>query len=148
MRTMSKIGVVSAMALVLATACADDGLDGQDELGADESGAVDEPGAEARAGGCEIHIGTTFRSGNTIIGYGSQANCGSQGTSYLTIQRSRWFGWEDLTTQSVTGSGHDVYVSYNCSGTGTHTFRTIHTGRTIGGNPVFKGSNQITVTCN
>lgn len=96
---------------------------------------------------CEIHIGVTRASGNVISGYGSQANCGTKGTSYLTIQRSRWYGWEDLVTQTVTGSGHDVYVKYNCAGTGTHDFRTIHTARTIGGEPRFKESNHIRVSC-
>jgi hypothetical protein len=97
---------------------------------------------------CELHIGLTTRSGDIIRGYGSQANCGSSGRSYLTIQRSRWYGWEDLATATVIGSGHDVYVTYNCAGTGTHTFRTIHTGSTIGGTPLFKESNRITATCN
>jgi hypothetical protein len=106
------------------------------------------PEAASIAASCQIHIGVTSRSGNTISGFGSQENCGTMGVSQLTIQRSRFFGWEDLTTVNVVGSGHDVFVRYNCSGTGTHDFRTIHTGRTIGGTPLFKGSNIITATCN
>jgi hypothetical protein len=145
MRTMSMIGVVSAMALLLATACAEEGLDGQDEIGAEDNGAVDEPAGEARS--CQIHIGPTYRSGNSIFGYGSQAGCGSTGTSNLIIQRLRWFGWEDLATRTVQGSGHDVYVSYDCSGTGTHTFRTIHGTINLNASPRLKVSNEIRVNC-
>lgn len=114
---------------------------------APHGGDAAEPGSLSTLATCELHIGVTRKSGNTISGYGSQANCGSNGRSYLTVQRSRWYGWEDLTTVPVIGSGHDVYVRYNCASSGTHTFRTIHTGRTIGGTPAFKESNRLTVTC-
>ncbi|MEV4568574.1 hypothetical protein AB0K12_32805 [Nonomuraea sp. NPDC049419] len=98
---------------------------------------------------CELHIGRTTKSGNTIIGYGSQSqDCGTGGTSQLVIQRHRWSGWtDDLATATVVGRGHDVYVRYNCSGTGTHTYRTIHRGRTVGGSPEFKESNHLRVSC-
>jgi hypothetical protein len=96
---------------------------------------------------CSLQIGTTYKSGTTIVGYGSQADCGSSGTSYLTIQRSRWYGWQDLATVTLIGSGYDKYVRYNCSGSGTHTYRTIHTGRTVGGEPRFNESNHLRVSC-
>jgi hypothetical protein len=97
---------------------------------------------------CELHIGPTTKSGSTIVGFGSQSqDCGTGGTSTLVIQRSRWYGWENLASATVTGSGYDAYVRYNCSGTGTHTFRTYHSGRTIGGSPRFKESNHLRVTC-
>ncbi len=95
---------------------------------------------------CEIHIGTLTRSGNTLTGRGSQANCGPKGTSYLTMQRSRWYGWEDLKTVKIVGPGEN-YVKYNCSGTGKHEFRVIHTGRTVGDKPVFKESAHHTWNC-
>ncbi|MEU6711299.1 hypothetical protein ABZ897_07420 [Nonomuraea sp. NPDC046802] len=97
---------------------------------------------------CELHIGKTSKSGKTIVGFGSQSrDCGTRGKSTLVIQRSRWYGWEDLASKTVTGSGYDGYVRYNCSGAGTHTYRTIHVGRTIGGSPKFKESNRIRVSC-
>jgi hypothetical protein len=118
---------------------------------ADEAAAQAEASKHAPsitpAASCDLQIGVTRKNGNDISGYGSQSNCGPNGDSYLTIQRSRWYGWEDLSTQTVHGSGHDVYVHYNCAGTGTHEFRTIHTATTIGGNYKFKESNHITVTC-
>ncbi|GAA3162629.1 hypothetical protein [Nonomuraea salmonea] len=97
---------------------------------------------------CELHVGRTSKSGSTIVGFGSQSqDCGTSGTSTLVIQRSRWYGWEDLANTTVTGRGYDAYVRYNCTGTGTHTYRTIHVGRTVGGSPAFKESNHLRVSC-
>lgn len=143
---MRKINIVGS--LLLAALCSTAYAEGLVE----SPGAVDDKGGESGddvdlEATCEIHIGTTYRSGSTIVGYGSQANCGTNGRSTLTIQRSRWYGWEDLVSIPVIGSGHNVYVRYNCAGTGTHDFRTIHTGRTVGGAPLFKGSNVIRVSC-
>lgn len=104
--------------------------------------------AQAAALACELHIGKTYKSGSTIVGYGSQTpDCGPNGVSTLTIQRSRWYGWENLASATVRGPNYDQYVRYNCSGTGTHTYRTIHQGRTIGGSIKIKISNEIRVSC-
>lgn len=121
-----------------------------DSLGEEAVAAVAESQAEsvemmARAS-CEIHIGTLTRSGNTLTGRGSQANCGPKGTSYLTMQRSRWYGWEDLKTVKIVGPGEN-YVKYNCAGTGKHEFRVIHTARTVGNKPLFKESAHHTWNC-
>jgi hypothetical protein len=75
---------------------------------------------------CVPQIGVTTRSGNVIDGYGSLSNCGAgAGTATLTLQRSRWFGWESMATAIVTGPGYDQHVRYNCSGTGVHDYRTL-----------------------
>ncbi|TYB36392.1 hypothetical protein FXF50_19985 [Micromonospora sp. AP08] len=106
------------------------------------------PASPASAAGCELHIGTTYKSGSQIVGYGSQANCGSSGVSYLRIQKQTCIGcWSTLKTVSLTGSGFDKYIYYNCSGTGTQTYRTTHSGDTIGGGFKFKESNHIRVSC-
>src|SRR5882724_6015705 len=70
-----------------------DGLRAEDAVG-----AVDASGTSPAAvpASCQYNLGSTFRSGNTIIGFGNQSNCGTSGVTYLTIQRSRWYGWEDL----------------------------------------------------
>lgn len=151
MREFKVISSVVLFALLTTSACVDTFDEDLAAMGAEDRAVVNEEvlsqSVEAAAT-CQLHLGPTSRSGNTITGYGSQESCGTQGRSTLTIQRSRWFGWEDLVSSTVTGSGHDVFVRYNCSGTGTHEFRTIHTGRTISGSPNFKESNHITVTCN
>jgi len=95
---------------------------------------------------CDIYIGTLTRSGNTLTGRGSQANCPPRSTSYLTMQRSRWYGWENLKTVKIVGPGEN-YVNYNCAGTGKHEFRVIHTARTIEGKPRFKESARHTWSC-
>ncbi|MEH2238909.1 hypothetical protein [Nostoc sp.] len=101
---------------------------------------------QAEAATCNVQIGKTIRSGNTIIGYGSLSNCPYTSSANLIIQRSRFYGWQDMATVKVTGS-KDVYVSYNCSGTGTHDFRTTISGYTVGGKFRFKESNHIKASC-
>ena len=69
-----------------------------------------------------------------------------QRVSYLTMQRSRWYGWEDMKTVKIVGPGEN-YVKYNCSRTGTHEFRVIHTATTVGGTHLFKESTHHTFNC-
>lgn len=52
----------------------------------------------------------------------------------ITIYRSRWYGWEPLV--SVTDWRNNVYsfakdLPYNCTGTGTHTFRAKLEGQVV-----------------
>ncbi|MBB5079128.1 hypothetical protein [Nonomuraea endophytica] len=102
---------------------------------------------QAATAKCELHIGLTSKSGNYIKGYGSKLNCGT-GVSWLQIQRKRWYGWENLGPEvTVRGSGRDVGISYFCKGTGKHTWRTKHSARLVGGDALFKFSNEIRVTC-
>ena len=57
-------------------------------------------------------------SGLNISGYQPQQICD-------TVQRSRWFGWENMAT-NCSGFAYlsfdDVTASYDCIGTGTHNF--------------------------
>lgn len=92
-----------------------------------------------------IQIGRTYRTGNYVEGYGSVSCSGS--SANLTIQQSRWYGWQDVAQAAVPRSGYDQYVDYYCVGTGTHTFRTIIWGYNVEGLYVQKESNHVTVTC-
>ncbi len=97
---------------------------------------------------CDIRIGRTYQNGNYIYGYGSIASGCSRGSrATLRLQRSRWYGWEDMKSVTVDGTGYDQYVSYNCAGTGKHEFRTIIMARMLTGNYLFKESNHITASC-
>ncbi|MGN9776259.1 hypothetical protein ACTMS0_10850 [Micromonospora sp. H33] len=106
------------------------------------------PGSAASAATCDVHIGTTYKSGSQIVGYGSMANCGS-GQATLKIQKETcWDCWSQVgSSVTFTGSGYDKYIYYNCKGTGTQTYRTLITGKTIGGAYKTKASNKIRVTC-
>jgi hypothetical protein len=102
-------------------------------------------GPRVPLGSCVPQIGVTSRSGNLIVGYGSLSNCGpGAGTATLTIQRSRFFGWQPMASATVTGPGYDQFVYYNCAGTGTHDFRTLIED-SLG--QFTKVSNTITETC-
>lgn len=99
------------------------------------------------AAACDVHIGTTYKSGSQIVGYGSMQDCGN-GQATLIIQKETcWDCWSNLASVTFNGSGYDQYVYYNCTGTGTQTYRTIITGQTIGGGYKTKASNEIRVAC-
>jgi len=167
----SKIGVVGAVLAMITTGCVaeDDaaidhrapaatrlagGAEAEDVAGAPgEDIALEDVDAEtidsaelAAAASCNIYIGTLTRSGNTLTGRGSQNGCNANSVSYLTMQRSRWFGWEDLKTVKIVGPGEN-YVNYNCAGTGKHEFRAIHTATTVGGTHLFQESAHHTFDC-
>lgn len=98
---------------------------------------------------CELEIGRTYKQDNLIVGYGSMTpDCGPTGESTLTIQWQRVLGyWQDRASATIMGPGYDQYVSWDCSNTGTHTFRTINYATTIGGDFKIKISNEIRVSC-
>lgn len=164
MKSIKKFGAVVSMALVVSGAmllgagCMEQEL-GEEALdeGAVENvvenaseNAVGETSQEVgTAATCELHIGPLTRSGNVFTGYGSMANCGALGSSTIAIQRERFLGtWENVASATIRGSGHDVYVRYNCTGTGTHTFRARNYGTTVGGEWRSKESNKIRLSCN
>jgi hypothetical protein len=96
---------------------------------------------------CDLHVGTTYRSGNQIRGDGWRSgNCGV-GTSYVEVQRSRWYGWETMQTANVNANDVDYGVGYDCGGTGQYEYRVIHEGYTAGGDYLFAESNHITAGC-
>ncbi|WP_129311548.1 hypothetical protein [Streptomyces sp. L2] len=90
-------------------------------------------------------IGPTFQDGDTISGSGAIiAPCGGGAT--LVIQRSRWYGWEDMATVNFTGQ-HSQAITYNCAGTGIHDFRTYINSRHTNGSYEFHESNHINANC-
>ncbi|MGW1887056.1 hypothetical protein [Streptomyces sp. NPDC001970] len=100
----------------------------------------------AHAASCDVQIGRTYKSGNYIVGYGSLSNCASTSTARLIIQRWTGLYWKDYAT-GTAHQGYDTYVSQNCSGTGTQTWRTLISGRTVGGETRIKASNELRVYC-
>ncbi|QGN46821.1 hypothetical protein GKC29_08145 [Micromonospora sp. WMMC415] len=112
------------------------------------AGFVAVPASAASAASCDVHIGTTRKSGSQIVGYGSIQGCSSSSIATLSIQKQTCIGcWSTLKTARVNGPGYDQYIYYNCSGTGTQTYRTTISGNTIGGGYKFKASNSIRVSC-
>ncbi len=146
MKSMNKMGSKLSMALVIFSAllmgagCLDQEM-GDESL---DEADVAETSSAVEAAACALHIGVTTSSSRIIQGYGSQAGCASDTKSYVQIERSRWNGWEPMATSMIVGPGHNVYVSYNCSGTGTHTFRTKH----MLNGYASRYSNEIRVNCN
>jgi hypothetical protein len=104
--------------------------------------------AAGPAASCDVQIGKTSKSGSYIVGHGSLSNCPASSTAHLIIQEYRGFvlGWDDKAS-GTAHQGYDTAISYNCSGTGTQTWRTLITTQTIGGTYLTKASNQIRVSC-
>ncbi|KAA9380497.1 hypothetical protein F5972_04940 [Microbispora cellulosiformans] len=100
----------------------------------------------AQAATCDVQIGKTYKSGSSIVGYGSLSDCPSASTATLIIQRWTGWYWKDYAT-ATAHQGYDTYVYQNCSGTGTQTWRTLITGTTIGGSYRTKASNELRVSC-
>lgn len=100
----------------------------------------------AQAASCDVQIGRTYKSGNYIVGYGSLSNCSSTSTASLIIQRWTGLYWKNYAT-GTAHQGYDTYIRQNCGGTGTQTWRTLITGRTIGGEYRTKASNELRVYC-
>jgi hypothetical protein len=102
----------------------------------------------ASAATCDVQIGQTYKSGNDIVGYGSLSNCSSWSTGRLYIQRQIFPGnWGQVGTIATAHQGYDTYVRYNCSGTGTQSWRTLISFATVGGPTRIKVSNVIRVYC-
>jgi len=92
-----------------------------------------------------LQIGLTSRAGNTIKGYGSISGCTGRAT--IEIWRSRFGGWETMSSAIVQGPGYDQTVFYDCAGTGTHTFKTVIMAKKLDGSYISKSSNQIRESC-
>ncbi|WP_406507743.1 hypothetical protein [Streptomyces sp. NBC_00212] len=103
------------------------------------------PGRHAGADLTCTSIGRTFQDGNTISGSGSIVSPCSGGAT-LVIQRSRWYGWEDMATVNFNGR-HSQTITYNCAGTGVHDFRTYINSQHADGSYEFHESNHISANC-
>ncbi|WP_433348436.1 hypothetical protein ACQP25_33765 [Microtetraspora malaysiensis] len=86
---------------------------------------------------------TPWKSGSTIWGEGFAGSC--SGDYRIMIERSRWYGWEAVAQSIWIKANEGTVVTYNCAGTGTHSFRSIvwksgTTGGTVTTSGTFKAS--------
>jgi hypothetical protein len=83
--------------------------------------------------GCGLYV-NVYRQGNDIVGSALTACSSSVGYIYTgaTVERSRFYGWQDMAVNAdevYNSASLAVDAAYNCSGTGTHDFRSVGTGR-------------------
>ncbi|QHC22207.1 hypothetical protein [Streptomyces sp. GS7] len=103
------------------------------------------PAPAARADLTCTSIGRTVQDGTTISGSGAiTAPC--SGGATLVVQRSRWYGWEDMATQNFTGQ-HAQTITYDCAHTGIHDFRVYINSQHADGSYEFHESNHINANC-
>jgi hypothetical protein len=69
--------------------------------------------------------GKPYKNSNYVEAYFSTTTpTGTSARAYL--QRSRWYGWEDLDSVSYYGGGfHEKWLTSYCKGQGTYTYRLI-----------------------
>jgi hypothetical protein len=119
---------------------------------ADDGSTASDPGTPAESEASSeisnacLQIGlTSVSSGRYLHGYGS-VSCANNSAN-ITIRRQRFFSDDELVTSFVPGLAGDVHITYDCIGTGTHTFYTRIWATALGGGYAYKDSNFVTVTC-
>ncbi|MFC6020099.1 FG-GAP repeat domain-containing protein [Plantactinospora solaniradicis] len=75
---------------------------------------------------CSIYANVPFKSGSLITAGGGVSGC--SGSWSVFLERQRIYGWQTLMTVRIPSGGGAGVLRYNCSGTGTHTYRTLTTG--------------------
>jgi hypothetical protein len=75
------------------------------------------------AAACTVNSYTPTKIGSSIYG-GGNVSTECRGYWFANLQRERWNGWETIAGTPVFYPGGGSVASYNCAGTGTHTFRT------------------------
>lgn len=60
---------------------------------------------------------------------GSYQGCSGGPDTTMFLQRSRWWGWEDMASVTIHPAGTSASVVYDCRGTGTHDYRATASGR-------------------
>jgi hypothetical protein len=84
-----------------------------------------------------------FRESNNVVGDGP-VTCEKDATSIgitLTIQRSRFYGWQTMKSEELEVHNTDqflMFLQYNCAGTGTHDFRLIATAWMLDGGTLYQ----------
>lgn len=75
---------------------------------------------------CKLVASRIGEAVDLVTGAGRVEKRGGCGTEKIriTIERSRWFGWEPVAEADMPQNGRDYSVSYNCKGSGTHDYRT------------------------
>lgn len=96
----------------------------------------------AAAATCTRTVSTPWKTGNSIAA-GGNVSTGCSGNYAINLWRSRWYGWEGLASSTVFTSGGGSALLYNCTGTGTHTYKASING---GGYPQ-KDSGEFRVSC-
>ncbi|GAA2851722.1 hypothetical protein Acy02nite_35380 [Actinoplanes cyaneus] len=99
--------------------------------------------AVSAAAACAAHPVRPVKVGSTIRGATTFSRCSGRAT--LTVQRKRWWGWENVKSAGVPASGRRTLAA-SCRGSGTFTYRTLVTGR-VAGNPKAWSSATYRVRC-
>ncbi|WP_167582690.1 hypothetical protein [Kineococcus rubinsiae] len=105
---------------------------------------------------CTVYASDPRKAGIFIDGDGSQF-CSGAGYApqrfTVSVQRSRWYGWQGMHSQSSSWSSSsfsELYgVGYDCSGDGTYTYRIVTTGKAAGGTSTgsVQSLNYLRVSC-
>ena len=82
-----------------------------------------------------------------IQGMGRTPDCTHAQTLKLTIQRDRWWGWEDMASKTMYGGSTWTYLYFTCRGRDSNGYRLLATGTTVGGSAIVKATPKINTDC-
>jgi hypothetical protein len=89
---------------------------------------------------CSVYSSDPWKSSNTTVSVYASQSCSGSGFMPVqicdTVQRHRWFGWENMKTRCsgyAYVSFDDVTTTYNCAGTGSHSFNGAANGYAVAG---------------
>lgn len=74
-----------------------------------------------KASGCVLKLRKPYKKSKikTAITYGKASGCNKITSLAVTLQRHRWYGWQNLNTAKWDGNGKR-YAGATCSGTYTY----------------------------
>jgi hypothetical protein len=111
------------------------------------SAAMLVPASPASAATCKRTVGYTIKDGHVIRGSGYHKDCLPATDTTMTLQWHRAWGWQKRTSTGISGANVSKSIAWDCSGTGTHTFRVILEWRDGGGTPHVVKSNELRASC-
>lgn len=90
-----------------------------------------------------------FKSGHHIKAYaGFPRECRPNTCAFFELERYRGFGsWQLLGSKRICARPNDHWFTYNCTGSGTQTYRAVIFGRTLGDRPWSKYTPELRKRC-
>jgi hypothetical protein len=109
-------------------------------------GVLPAQASEGGVQGCGFGPANPVREGNQVVGRSSSWGCELNWRFTSTLQRNRWWGWENLADQFWTGDAASDR-RFDCTGSGTYTYR-VRLGWDNGvGGAGTQYSGEFTTTC-
>jgi hypothetical protein len=103
--------------------------------------------ADVEPAACSSNVIDPYKDGTWVKSLAwSRGGCVSGWRFTVLLQRKTTLGWSTLDT-AIWNGDHSEYLTSNCAGTGTHTYRTHMTARNPLGVIFLVESGHVRITC-